>query len=512
MITARMINRFQKRTSDDVQRKMVAPFVAAPSIATRFVVKGLAVIAVSVSGGTFAAEEEVTFHEDIQPIIRDKCQGCHRDGGNAPMPLFAYDEVQPYGALIQYKTGLVDKMGVMPPWYVNRDIGIQEYKSDPSLSFEQIDMIAEWVESGMPRGNPANAPEPREFGSSGWQLGEPDIVIESADITMGAREPDWWGSIEPIDIGNEEDRYIKSVEVREVNDAERGDSTTSVGGGAIVHHWQWAVQGYDDEGNPIEDQVTRMPIHELGRNPDEFGPKSGRLLPANAKAISSNTIHLHAIGKDTTAQLQIGFHLHPKGYEPEYSVASISLGDGQNISIAGNESGQILDDYAVLEHPTMITHFEPHLHGPGVRQCLEVIWGNYREVLSCVGYDHNWVLTYAFEDGHQPLLPEGAILHTRAYMDNTDANMNVPDPRNWQGAGNRSVTNMFIDLGVQLELTQDQFLEEMAMRRKELNLGPNDHVIGCPLCTMPLVNPLELTDEEKQEMTAAEIMYWEVEQ
>ena len=50
-------------------------------------------------------------------------------------------------------------------------------------------------------------------------------------------------------------------------------------------------------------------------------------------------------------------------------------------------------------------------------------------------------------------------------MDNSPSNRNVPDPRNWQGAGNRSVANMFIDLGNRVSLTDEQFKEEMAKRR-----------------------------------------------
>ena len=41
---------------------------------------------------------------------------------------------------------------------------------------------------------------------------------------------------------------------------------------------------------------------------------------------------------------------------------------------------------------------------------------------------------------------------------------------------------MFIDLGMRVEMTDEQFVEEMAMRRHRLALGPNDHVVGCPLC------------------------------
>ena len=83
-------------------------------------------------------------------------------------------------------------------------------------------------------------------------------------------------------------------------------------------------------------------------------------------------------------------------------------------------------------------------------------------------------------------------------MNNTESNPNVPDPRNWQGSGNRSVTNMFIDLGIRVTMTDEQFYEAMEERRQSLNLGPNDHVIGCPLCGAPLVAPLADADGSAQ--------------
>ena len=88
-------------------------------------------------------------------------------------------------------------------------------------------------------------------------------------------------------------------------------------------------------------------------------------------------------------------------------------------------------------------------------------------------------------------------------MNYSETNPNVPDPRNWQGSGNRSVTNMFIDLGIRVTLTDEQFHEAMEERRQSLNLGPNDHVIGCPLCGAPLVAPIsEEENEDSNELAA----------
>ena len=81
-----------------------------------------------------AQEEQFTFHEDIEPILQRSCQHCHRPGGVGPMPLVTFEQVAPFAGLIEYKTGLRNRAGAMPPWYMEKDIGIQSYKDDPSLS------------------------------------------------------------------------------------------------------------------------------------------------------------------------------------------------------------------------------------------------------------------------------------------------------------------------------------------------------------------------------------------
>jgi len=147
----------------------------------------------------------------------------------------------------------------------------------------------------------------------------------------------------------------------------------------------------------------------------------------------------------------------------------------------------------VLQENTKITTFEPHLHAPGMRMCLEAIWGYTIQTLSCAGYDHNWVRGYAYDDDSTPLLPKGTILHIIGFMDNSPSNKNIPDPRNWQGSGNRSIANMFIDLGMGVSMTDEQFQQEMARRREKLHLTRNDVQIGCPLCLVIPKTPAQTT-------------------
>jgi len=445
-------------------------------------------------------QDEITFHKDIEPILQRSCQNCHRTGGAGPMPLITYEQVAPFAGLIEYKTGLRDRAGAMPPWYMEKNIGIQDYKDDPSLSDEELAAISAWARSGTPKGDVADAPQALTFDdSTKWKAGEPDLIVVMNDVTKLAGTPDWWGEIDYMPIGLEEDRYVKSVEVVEVNDVDTSAAAGTVGGRYIFHHMIWGTAQLDENGERQGFSIP-WPVHEVGRNADIFDEDAGRLLKAGT-AIVSDSVHLHSNGRDTTGHMEVGFRFHPKGYEPKYKPSFIGLGNGVDISITGNQKDQELHAYTVLQEHTKVVTFEPHLHAPGERMCLEAIWGYTIETLSCVGYDHNWVRGYPYAENAAPILPKGTILHIVGYMNNTESNPNVPDSRNWQGSGNRSVTNMFIDLGIRVELTDEQFIEAMEERRQVLNLGPNDHVIGCPLCLAPLVAPVA----EQRELDGGEV-------
>ena len=428
--------------------------------------------------------EDVTFNRDIAPILQRSCQNCHNPVGVAPMSLVTYQEARRFSRRIKERTAIRDRAGAMPPWYVEKNIGIQEYKQDTSLNDEEVAMIAAWADNGSPEGDPADLPPVREFDDSGEWTIRPDLVVSSEEILVRGSDADWWGEIESIPLGLEEDRYASAVQIREVNDVKSNQDggRETVGRRYVVHHMIWRTQV------PGTRQITSWPVHEVGRNPDLFDPGAGRLLRAGSE-VASESIHLHSNGRDTRARLEIAFELYPEGYEPKYRGGITSLANGSDIDIEANMAGQRLDAYTVTTQHTKIISFEPHLHAPGERMCLEAIWGFKAETLSCVGYDHNWVRTYVFENDYQPLLPKGTILHITGYMNNTVTNQNIPDPRNWQGSGNRSVANMFIDLGERVGLTDEQFVEEMAERVEKLNLTKNDYVIGCPLCLATVATP-----------------------
>jgi hypothetical protein len=222
------------------------------------------------------------------------------------------------------------------------------------------------------------------------------------------------------------------------------------------------------------------PVHEVGRNADMFDTQAGKLLRAGS-TISFPSVHLHANGKDTSAYLQIGFKFHPVGYKPQIQSTLISFGT-DDLDIPGLASGITQTAYMTLTQPIKLTVFEPHMHATGVRMCLEAIYGSQVETLNCSSYDHNWVKTYAYEEDAAPLLPRGTILKVTGYFDNTPGNKNVVDPRNWSGLGHRSIDNMLVMIAQGVNLTDEQFAQEVARRRTALNLTEGQTAPGCPLC------------------------------
>lgn len=282
---------------------------------------------------------------------------------------------------------------------------------------------------------------------------------------------------------------MASVEVREINDIPTDGSVKTVGGRYAFHHMTYSsiAQGDGVSMAEAEAEGTSWPIHEVGRNPDIFPIEAGRLLQKNS-ALALTAYHLHSNGRETKAHLEFGFKFFPRGYQPQYRRSSLRLGNGIDIDVKPDRSSQELHSYATLQEHTKIVAFEPHLHAPGVRMCLEAIWGHNILTLNCVGYDHNWVKQYVYEDDAAPVLPKGTIVHLIGFLDTTMANKNPVDSRNWAGGGRRSIANMFIDLGYSVQLTEEQFQAEMAKRRAKMKTR-NDYDVGCPLCWAPLVQP-----------------------
>ena len=208
-----------------------------------------------------AAGPQVTFHKDIEPILQRSCQRCHNPNSVAPMALMTYQQVRPYARAIKQRTAMANEpyaRGAMPPWYLEKTVGVQKVKDDISLSQEEIELIAKWADSGAPQGNPADAPPAIKLLKAGeWAFGQPDLIVSSPTIYVPAMGSDWSGSWGKSPLGLTEDRYALSAEFHEVNSKKMGTSP-SLNGRYVIHHATTSITGPDDPEEAIDHLVSRL--------------------------------------------------------------------------------------------------------------------------------------------------------------------------------------------------------------------------------------------------------------
>ena len=126
-----------------------------------------------VLAGGSERDSEVTFSREIAPILQRSCQNCHRPGGTAPMSLVNYSEVRPWARSIKNRTQVRE----MPPWFIDKNIGIQRFKDDPSLTDQEIELIGRWVDTGALEGDPSDMPPPIHIYEAEWGIGDPDLIV-----------------------------------------------------------------------------------------------------------------------------------------------------------------------------------------------------------------------------------------------------------------------------------------------------------------------------------------------
>ncbi|NKB33019.1 MAG: hypothetical protein GKR91_07980 [Pseudomonadales bacterium] len=419
-----------------------------------------------------ADERAITYTEDIAEILFDKCSSCHNPDGIGPMSLLSYEEVRPWAPLISYKV----EQQEMPPWHLDKTVGIQDYKNDVSLSAEQIAKVVSWVENGALQGDPSLMPSQPELPDAGqWQLssqlGEPDFVVKSPPYTVSANAQDqWWVRNTSFEGLIDEPRYVRATELK-------GSYPLGV---KVLHHGHAQLRSSDNQGNRASGPVGRQGV---GKGGDVFPDGTGMLIyPSGSINWNLHYFPINEVVYDEQAEAAVW--LYPKGYTPEFQTRgeqffAADSGPGglwANDLLLPPNSIKSMQGVRVLNRPALITSFRPHMHMRGKAQSLEaVLPDGSREMLARVDrYDHSWQINYEFGEDVAPLLPAGTMLMITSTWDNTADNPNNPDHRQWVVFGQRGVDEMsHLWLGITY-LNDDQFEQLKAERSARLTAASGE--------------------------------------
>ena len=443
-----MTNNMTDNTTDNISNKKSLLTVSASLL-----ILGL--------GNSVTAQEAPTYSRDIAPILQEKCASCHNPEGIGPMSLLNYQQVSPFATLIQDRTS----KRIMPPWHLDKTIGIQSYKNDISLSDAQIATIAAWVEAGAPEGNPADLPEPIEFPSGAdWQLAEqlgpPDLVIKSTPYDVIANGQDQWWEPRVQFQGLDGERFLRAAEFKPSYPL----------GKKVVHHGHAVLV---PEG---ENRSVALARYGVGKSWEIYPEGTGMRVPANGR-IAWN-LHYFPVGTAVPDDVvEVGLWFYPEGAQPETETVGEAMfrvdglkgmARGQDIVIPPH-GYQVLQGTHRLDSPAVIHSFRPHLHMRGKVMSMEAIFPDGRkEVLSQVNnYDHNWQIAYIYGDDEKPLLPGGTILQFTSVFDNTADNPINPDPEQWVVFGRRGVDEMSHAWVGITYINEEQYAQAVVERRAQ---------------------------------------------
>ena len=401
-----------------------------------------------------ANDTTLTFADHVAPIIYDKCVECHRPGSIAPMSLIDYATVRAWAPLI--KDRVVNRK--MPPYFIDKTVGVQGFKDDRSLTDEQIATIVRWVDSGAAEGNPDNLPPIPSFADNlAWTIeGEmgrpPDLIVPIPDpFTVPPNSPNWWMTFYS-DTGLTEDRWIQAFETK-----------PSAEGFPVVHHAVTSMEFPEGGGGFLSE-------YALGKTSDINPPGTGQLIKAGTRLRWNIHYASSPDGQAHTDMTRLALWFLPEGEEPEHVLVRSHMADNEDLDLPGGEESIRTDGYEFLDKNIRITTFQPHLHNLGTRQCIEVIYqDNRRQTLSCAFWDFGWHIAYHYAEEVQPLIPKGSMLHVTSWYNNSNSNPWASDSRNWVGFGQRSTDDMSFSWISYYDLTDEEYEEAVSERQASLD-------------------------------------------
>lgn len=422
---------------------------------------------------------QLTWAQDIAPILYKNCTTCHHAGGEGPFNLITYRDTRRWAPQITR----VIQNHFMPPWLPEPGYG--NFSDVRRLSDEQIATIQQWIKSGMPEGDPAKAPAPPHYDET-WQLGKPDLILTMDQAwTLPSSGTDVFRNF-IFPTGLTTTKYVRAMEI-------------IPGTPYIVHHanvlvdrtaslrrkhpddWQQGVSGMEltlDAGNTFDPDSNFLfwkPDTVALVEPDGM---QWRLDPGNDLILN---IHMKPSGKPEKIQAKLGLYFTDT--PPKYHPMLLQLDRDDILNIPPNDKNFVVEDSITLPVDVKVLGIYPHAHYIGREmQGWAILPNGEKKWLIWI---KNWDIDRQSVYRYSPAiyLPKGTTLYMRYVYDNSSDNIHNPNsPPKWVHAGNRSedeMSHMWLQLlpvNTQPGSPDPRLLIEEAWMRNRLRKSPNDRI------------------------------------
>lgn len=364
---------------------------------------------------------QVTFAEDVAPIVFSQCSECHRPGQSAPFSLLSYDDIAKRSRQIVE----VIESGYMPPWLPDQAKGT--FINERILSATEKGLIRQWHNDGAPEGNPEKAPAVPEF-NDGWKLGPPDLIVRlPQEFVIPAEGPDIYRNfVIPLEeVGDQ--KFVRTVDFRPLNPK-------------VVHHMVLLtdVTASSRELDSLDETPgfpgimslsdARLPYGQFhGWTPGKapYAGTEGIAWPLEAPVDLVLQVHMQTTGKPENLQVEIGFYFadKPPVYRPYPLVFRNKI-----IEIPPGEKDYHVKGSFQLPVDAEVISIYPHAHylAKNIQARAHLADGTSKPLISIPNWDFDWQDEYRFLGDKTVFLPARTIIEFDYTFDNSADNPQNP--------------------------------------------------------------------------------------
>ncbi|GIW79852.1 MAG: thiol-disulfide isomerase [Gemmatales bacterium] len=348
----------------------------------------------------------ITYARQIARILQENCQECHRPGQIGPMPLLTYQDAVAWSGTIRE----VVMQKRMPPWYADPRFG--SFANDRRLSKKEIDLLLEWIDSGLAEGDPKDLPPPKKF-DPGWRLGKPDLIVAMPKaFSVPAKMPAGGVPYQyfHVDPGFKEDRWVIRAEAK-------------AGAPSVVHHVLVFIVPPGERFFPGNPKTPALGGTAPGDMPLILPSGVAKKIPAGSKLVFQ--MHYTPNGTPAKDRSSIGLTFAKK--PPRYEAQTVPIYTLRFRIPPGADNHRVEASFRFDKNGHLL-NFMPHMHlrGKDFRYVAIYPDGKKETLLFVPRYDFNWQSVYRLA---RPLpVPKGTIIQCIAHYDNSANNPNNPDP------------------------------------------------------------------------------------
>lgn len=355
------------------------------------------------------AAEKVTYADHIDPLMRQYCQECHREGTTAPFTLLGYDDADANAEMIAE----VVREQRMPPLYASEQHG--HFSNRVEMKPEEIELVLAWVNSGREKGDLSKLPPPQEFADTEWRIGEPDVIYT---IPKKVKVPaDGIVAYKYIFLPHvfKHDTWVQGIEILPGNPR-------------ILHHANLAavkMGGGKAGAGATDNEAAFITGYVPGGVPMVLDPGTAFKIPKGSVLVLQS--HYVTTGKEGEEdETRVGL-VYAKG-TIQKEVKHFRVTTGKFAIPPGDAHHPVVAQRTLDCDATGLGMFV-HMHVRGKDMTFRAHYpdGKTETILSVPNYNFDWQLAYRWPTEFARF-PKGTKIECTAHYDNSPFNPYNPDP------------------------------------------------------------------------------------